>query len=385
VDAVLKLDVTKLLETNVIDHSSRVFWEFYMEYGFAVMGVAFLVTVAAVKLFRPIAVNIGLVDKPGGRKHHTGAIPLIGGLAMFCGVFLSAYIFLEQPPFVRVFMLGGAMIVFMGAMDDRYDISARFRLVAQFLVAALFVYGLKLGTASFGDLLGLGEIRLGWLGYPFALIAIISVINAINMLDGIDGLVGGLGLTSFCGLSLLFFGSGHLNIAWLCFAMAGALMAFLLFNVWGKSDLDNAPIKKVFMGDAGSMFVGLSLAVLLLFGAQDQSQAFKPITALWFVLLPLTDMITLMYRRLKRGKSPLTPDRTHIHHILMRAGFSSRQTLYIMLFAQMCLVAAGMIFNYLPKAEAMSFSCCLLFVLAYQLLMKRSWRFIRWNKRRFAV
>ena len=88
---------------------------------------------------------------------------------------------------------------------------------------------------------------------------------------------------------------------------------------------------------------------------------------------------------LKRGKSPLAPDRTHIHHILMRAGFNARQTLYIMLFAQMCLVSLGMIFNYLPQAEAVSFSCCLVFVLAYQLLMKRSWRFIRWNKRRFAA
>lgn len=354
-----------------------------MDYGFAVMGVTFLVTVFAVKLLRPIAVSIGLVDKPGGRKQHDGAIPLIGGLAMFSGVFLSAYIFLDQPSFVRVFMLGGAMMVFMGAMDDRYDISARFRLVAQFLIASLFVYGLKLSVSSFGDLLGLGEIKLGWLGYPFALLAIIAVVNATNMLDGIDGLVGGLALTSFVGLSLLYYGSGHLNIAWLCFVMVGALMAFLLFNVWGKPT--HKRLNKVFMGDAGSMFVGLALAVLLLNGASSSVLAFKPVTALWFVLLPMTDMVTLMYRRLKRGRSPLAPDRTHIHHILMRAGFTARHTLYIVLLAQLCLVSIGMAFNYIPNAEAVSFSCCLVFVLAYQLLMKRSWRFIRWNKRRYAI
>ena len=361
---------------------SRV-WELYMEYGFAVLGVAFVLTFAAVKIFRPIAVNIGLVDKPGGRKQHNGAIPLIGGLAMFSGLFLSTYIFLDQPPFVRVFMLGGAMMVFMGALDDRYDISARFRLVAQFLIALLFVYGLNLKVATFGDLLGFGDIPLGWLGYPFALVAIIAAVNAINMLDGIDGLVGGIGLTSFLGLSLLFFGAGQLNISWLCLGLVGALMAFLMFNLWGAPT--HKRFKKVFMGDAGSMFTGLALATLLLFGVNEQSSSFTPVTALWFVLLPMTDMITLMYRRIKRGKSPLAPDRTHIHHILMRAGFSSRQTLYIMLFVQMCLVSLGMIFNYLPNAEAASFSLCLLFVLAYQLLMKRSWRFIRWNKRRFAA
>lgn len=353
-----------------------------MEYGFAVLSVAFIVTIIAVKILRPIAEGVGLVDKPGGRKQHDGAIPLIGGLAIFTGLFLSSYIMLEQPTFIRIFMVGSAMIVFMGALDDRYDISARFRLVAQCLIAALFVYGLNLNVASFGNLLGLGEIRLGWLGYPFALLAIIAVVNAINMLDGIDGLVGGLGLTSFMGLGLLFLGVDALNIAGLCFALVGALMGFLVFNLWGKPTFKR--FKKVFMGDAGSMFVGLALAVLLLCGASDQNTAFKPVTALWFVLFPLTDMITLMYRRVKRGKSPLAPDRTHIHHILMRAGFNSRQTLYIMLFVQLALVCIGMIFNYLPNAEAVSFSLCLVFVLAYQLLMKRSWRFIRWSKRRLA-
>lgn len=354
-----------------------------MDYGFAVFGLAFLITFMAVKVFRPIAVSIDLVDKPGGRKQHDGAIPLIGGLAMFAGIFLAGYLFLDQSPFIRIFMLGSAMIVFMGAMDDRYDISARFRLVAQFLIASLFVYGLQLNVGSFGNLLGLGDIHLGWLGYPFSLLAIIAVINAINMLDGIDGLVGGLGLTSFFGLSLLFFDGGNINFAFLCFILIGALMAFLLFNVWGKPS--HKRLKKVFMGDAGSMFVGLALSVLLLNGANSEIAAFTPVTALWFVLLPMTDMVTLMYRRIKRGKSPLAPDRTHIHHILMRAGFSSRQTLYIMLFVQLVLVSIGTVFNFMPDAEAISFSSCLLFVLAYQLLMKRSWRFIRWNKRRYVA
>ena len=366
-----------------INKVNIVFWEFYMEHGFAVLVAAFMVTFLAVKLLQPLAVSIGLVDNPGGRKQHDGAIPLIGGLAIFAGVFLSAYVFLEQPPFVRIFMLGGGMIVFMGAMDDRYDISARFRLVAQFLIASLFVYGLKLSVDSFGDLLGLGAIKLGWLGFPFALVAIIAVVNAINMLDGIDGLVGGLGLISFTGLSLIYFGAGHLNIAWLCLALVGSLMAFLLFNLWGKPA--HKRLSKVFMGDAGSMFIGLSIAVLLLNGPSESVLAFEPVTALWFVILPMTDMVTLMYRRLRRGKSPLAPDRTHIHHILMRAGFSSRGTLYILLCVQLTLVSVGMVFNYLPGWEPISFSCCLVFVLAYQLLMKRSWRFIRWNKRRFAI
>ncbi len=367
----------------VLSGSAEQIMGFFMEHGTYVTAVAFLITVAAVKVIRPFAVAVGLVDKPGGRKQHEGVIPLIGGLAIFAGFVGSTYLLLEQPPFVKGFIVGGALMVFMGALDDRYDISAKFRLVAQALIAFLFVYGFGLNLHGFGNLLGFGAIDLGWTGFPFSIVALIAIINAVNMLDGIDGLVGGLGVASFFGLSLIFVSGGHLNTAWLCLALVGALSGFLVFNLMGAPHYKR--LKKVFMGDAGSMFVGLSLGTLLLFGANTEQQAFSPVTALWFVLLPMTDMITLMYRRIKRGKSPLAPDRTHIHHILMRAGFSSRQTLLILVLTQLALVALGMILNALPGADSISFSLCLVFVLGYQLLMKRSWRFIRWNKRRLAI
>lgn len=356
-----------------------------MELGLIVLLVAFVITFGMVKLLQPFAYLIELVDKPGGRKQHDGVVPLIGGLAVFSGVFLCAYLFLEQPTFIRLFVVGGGFIVFLGAIDDRYDLSPRLRLVGQVLVASIFVYGLDIYLANFGDLLGLGDINVGWLGYLLAILSLVGVVNAFNMLDGIDGLIGSLGLISFIGLAYLFGNAQQANVALLCIVFIGAISAFLIFNIWGTPNRQKR-INKIFMGDAGSMFVGLAIGVLLIFGSQQGSPvAFSPVVAIWFVLLPMTDMFTLMYRRVRRGKSPVAPDRTHIHHILIRAGFKPWQTLYILVSVQAAMVLFGVYTHLYAVPDYISFGAALGFVGAYQLLMKRSWRFIRWNKRRFSA
>lgn len=355
-----------------------------MELGLGALIVAFIVTTGMIKLLQPFAVWLELVDKPGGRKKHDGVIPLIGGIAVFSGLFISAYIFLEQPTFIRFFMLGCAFMVFLGALDDRYDISPRTRLIGQVLIACVFVYGLEITLSSFGNLFGYGEINVGWAGYLLAILSLVGVVNAFNMLDGIDGLVGSLGVIAFMGLTYLFATAGLENIALMCLLFMGALCAFLIFNIWGKPSRSKR-INKIFMGDAGSMLLGLAVGVLLIFGAQPSVAAFDPIVAIWFVLLPMTDMFTLMYRRLRRGKSPVAPDRTHIHHILVRAGFKSWQALYILVLVQMVLILCGIVMSLYNVPEVYSFGFAVVFVGLYQLLMKRSWRFIRWNKKRFAV
>lgn len=352
-----------------------------MGLGFAVLLVAFLITFGMVKLLQPLAYLIELVDRPGGRKRHDGVIPLIGGIAIFAGIFLTAYLFLDQPTFIRMFMVGGGFMVFLGALDDRYDLSPRLRLVGQILVASVFVYGLNIYLANFGNLLNLGDIQVGWFGYLLAMLSLVGVVNAFNMLDGIDGLIGSFGLISFVGLAYLFGNSGHVNLALLCILFIGAVSAFLIFNIWGKPNRQKK-INKIFMGDAGSMFLGLALGVLLIYGSQAEVAAFDPIVAIWFVLLPMTDMFTLMYRRIRRGRSPVAPDRTHIHHILIRAGFKPWQALYILVLVQVVLVLFGIATSLYELPEYVSFGMALGFVGIYQILMKRSWRFIRWSKRR---
>jgi UDP-GlcNAc:undecaprenyl-phosphate GlcNAc-1-phosphate transferase len=351
-----------------------------MEKGMAILAASFAIAFVVVKILKPLAYWAELVDKPGGRKTHKGVIPLIGGIAIYASVFLTSIIFLEQPIFIRLFLLAGGLIVFMGMVDDRYELSARFRLAGQFIICCIFVYGLDIHIHTFGDILGIGELNPGWLGYPLAVLSLMGAINAFNMLDGMDGLVGSISMVTLAGLVALFGVSGDNNFQLLCMAFVGATGAFLIFNIWGKPQ--RKQIKKVFMGDAGSMFLGLAIGVVLIHGSQKTEPALMPITALWLVLLPMTDMFTIMYRRIRRGRSPMAPDRTHIHHILLRAGLSQSRTLFVMVFVQIAFVFLGLAIVRFGMSEPLSFVVLLAVVAGYQLLMKRSWKIIRWSKRR---
>lgn len=351
-----------------------------MHQGIIILAFSFVTAFIIVRLLKPIAFWAGLVDKPGGRKQHDGLIPLIGGIAIYSSVFLSTLLFLEQPIFIRLFLMAGGLIVFLGMLDDRYDLSPRSRLVGQILICSIFVYGLDVRIDSFGNLFGLGELHAGILSYPLTILSLMGAMNAFNFLDGMDGLVGSVAMVSFIGLVALFGNNGDLNFQFLSMAFVGATGAFLVFNIWGNPQRRN--FKKVFMGDSGSMFLGLSLGVLLVSGSQGEAAAFSPITSLWLVLLPMTDMFTIMYRRLKRGKSPMAPDRTHIHHMFLRAGFKKHQTLHIMVLIQLGFVSLGIFMMEQGYPELASFVLAVAFVCLYQIIMKRSWRLIRWVRKR---
>ncbi len=353
-----------------------------MEQGIGILAFSFAIAFVIVKVLKPIAYWADLVDRPGGRKQHDGLVPLVGGIAIYLSVSLTTLLFLEQPIFIRLFLLGGGLIVFMGMIDDRYDLSARTRLLGQILICSIFVYGLDVRIDNFGNLFGLGDVQAGFLAYPLTILSLMGAMNAFNFLDGMDGLVGSVAMVSFIGLVALFGNNGDSNFQLLCMAFVGATGAFLIFNIWGQPGRRN--IKKVFMGDAGSMFLGLSLGVLLVTGSQGESPAFSPITSLWLVLLPMTDMFTTMYRRLKRGQSPMCPDRTHIHHMLLRAGFKKYQTLHIMVLIQLAFVTLGIFIMEQDYSELASFTLVVAFVILYQMGMKRSWRLIRWARKRLA-
>lgn len=347
--------------------------------------VAFAVTFFLIPAIKPIACFVGLVDKPGGRKKHDGMIPLTGGISIFAGMLASVLFSVEQTEFIRGLVVGGAMMVAVGAFDDRYDISARFRLVAQLLIAILFTYGLGVKVNSLGDLFGFGVVELGYFSNVFTIICIIALINALNMLDGIDGLVGTLSGVSFLGLAMLLNRVGDFELAAACLCLCFSIFAFLIYNLFGSPDRKR--FGKVFMGDAGSMFLGLMLAVLLVRSSQYRGaeSAINPVGVLWFVLLPITDMATTIGRRIRRGRSPLAPDRTHIHHIFLRSGFTKYQTLMILGLVQAALVSVGMVLSFSDGFAVVGFFLALVAVVLYQLMINRSWRIVRWSRRRLGL
>jgi UDP-GlcNAc:undecaprenyl-phosphate GlcNAc-1-phosphate transferase len=224
-------------------------------------------------------------------------------------------------------VLGTAcLLVLLGALDDKYGLRVGVRVAVQ-VVAVLVVIGATgVHVHSLGVLHGY-ELTLGWLGIPFTVFAVIGLINAFNLMDGIDGLAGCLALVSAGAVALLAQSYVPAPLTVIVFLLAAALYPFLLSNLGllGKR-------AKVFLGDAGSVVLGYVIAWTLIALSQDVPRRISPGLVLWCVALPVMDTLAVMYRRLKRGVSAFTPDRTHIHHLLMNAGWGPRRTL-------ICLVA----------------------------------------------
>lgn len=340
---------------------------------FAIALAAFLFAFAAIKLCKPIAIEVGLVDKPNERKKHAGHVPLIGGIAIYIAVLMATTLFLPNTLELRMYLIAAAMMVFIGALDDKYDLRVRVRIVGQIIVASLMIYGVGGYISNLGDLFGLGKVNLGIAGVLFTYFSIIVVINAYNMVDGIDGLVGTLSLNTFTAVAVLFLMDGNINYLSYPLIIATATIPYLLFNlgVFPKTT------KKIFMGDAGSMFVGLSVIWLLTMGTQGENASFRPVTALWICAIPLMDMLAIVMRRYRKGKSPFKPDRDHLHHILQRAGFSSKQTLLIITVFAVLMTSIGLLGELYLVPESIELAAFIaIFVLYNRYARHVSWKYV---------
>ena len=327
----------------------------------------------AIKLFKPIAVDVGLVDKPNARKHHDGQIPLIGGISIFAAVLAASLLWLPNTLELRMYLIASAMMVFIGALDDKYDLKVRIRIVGQIIIASLMIYGVGGYISNLGDLFGFGNINLGPAGIIFTYFAIIVVINAYNMVDGIDGLIGSLSLNTFTAIAILFLISGN-NNGYLSYPLmlATATLPYLVFNLGFFKKYTN----KIFMGDAGSMFIGLSVIWLLSMGTQGENASFRPVTALWICAVPLMDMLAIVMRRYRKGKSPFKPDRDHLHHILQRAGLSSRQTLIAITGFSVLMSILGVLGEYFQVPESLELVLFIVIFILYNKYARHfSWKY----------
>lgn len=288
--------------------------------------VAFIGTALAIACLRPISTKLQLVDLPNHRKQHIGAIPLIGGIAICLGVYLSVFLTLPLHNVITLMLACAGCMMIMGAIDDAKDISPWLRLSVQAMLILVLCLGTNISLHQFGDVLGVGNLTLPFFDIVIAIIAVCAAINAYNMMDGIDGLAGSMAGISLVGLAILFSDAMPI-MAKLCLIIAIALIPYLLVN------LNIPPFKrKIFLGDAGSMFLGFIIGYMVLFGSQhlELNPAFRPVTALWIIGLPLIDMIGIMARRISKGQSPLRPDRNHLHHVLLSVGYSTRHSLLLM-------------------------------------------------------
>lgn len=330
--------------------------------------------IAFISLFalKPVAVYANLLDKPDHRKLHKGAIPLTGGLSAFLGLGVAWLLWMPLTEGYGLFLFCAALLVVMGAVDDARDLPAKFRLGAQVGLGALLTLGSGISLQSFGNLFGFGDIGLGVFGPAVTIAAVIGATNAFNMIDGIDGLAGSLSLITLLSLAILFGASAGFTLELaLALSIGFALIPYLMAN------LRIPPFrKKIFMGDAGSMFIGFAVVWLLVNGTQPGEMAFRPVTALWIIALPLMDMVAIMVRRARKGQSVMKPDREHLHHIFMRAGFSDREALIMITGIAVFFAAFGLLGEYFEVPEYFMFTAFIGVFALYDWGLSHAWRLL---------
>ena len=337
--------------------------------------VAFLASILTIKVLLPLAPQIGLVDIPSERKKHDGAIPLIGGISIFTGVLIASTIFIEQSQTLNLYLISSALLVFIGTMDDIYDLKVAPRIIFQGLVGAIMVFGAGIYINDLGDLFLTGRIDIELYGILFTMLACITAINAFNMIDGIDGLAGSLSIISISSIAILMVMAGNHDIL-LQLILVVATIPYLFYNVSTR----NPRGKKIFMGDAGSMFMGLTVIWLLTLGTQTSSehnQSFRPVTALWVIAIPLMDMFAIMIRRIRKGDSPFKADNGHLHHICMRMGLSSRRSLQLISILAIIFAAAGIASEYYNVPEAIMLVAFIAIFVIYAYTLQHAHRFTK--------
>ncbi len=347
----------------------------------AVFAAAFAFNLMVLRVVRPLAQRFAWLDHPdSSRKRHEVAVPVIGGPALLLTMLSFGVFMLISMPSMLTWeclwvLLGGVMIAILGWLDDQYDLRVRIRLLGQMAALLVLTLGSGVTLVSLGDLLGFGELRLGWLAVPVTVIAGVGLINAFNMIDGMDGLAAGLGLVTLSFLYGLLILQGVKPSPLLLVMMAG-LLGFLACNCQWPGFRGYY----MFLGDSGSMLIGYFVVVAMVYYSQHAPNIIYPVNALWLVAIPLLDLFTAMLRRLVNGRSPWQADRRHIHHSLLRLGIKPLTVVLILIGMAVCFASIGLYAQLANvKESTMFFSALLVFVIVLMVIinLQRFYRLIR--------
>ncbi|MFI4935450.1 MAG: MraY family glycosyltransferase [Caulobacterales bacterium] len=296
----------------------------------------FLLTVLLVPTLRPLAVRIGLLDRPDGRRWHAKATPSVGGLAILLAAAPVCLFLLPVTRQIEGLGLAAVVIVAAGVADDRFRIRWQYRLCAQVLAALVLIYVGGIRVENIGQVFGFQVSSLGVLSTPLTVLATVGIVNAVNMADGVDGLAGGISLVAIVMLTGAAVYAGNLQLANDLGLVVGALCGFLLFNVrtpW-------RPRATVFLGNAGAELLGLLIASACFRLTQNAHHPVGAQLAPFLVAPALIDCLTLMLRRIRSGVSPFVGDRNHLHHLLLDGGWSATAIVGSLVAATL-LIGAG--------------------------------------------
>lgn len=351
--------------------------------------IAAAVTYFAVPSIILVAREKHLCDEPDERRAHEDSTPSLGGIGIFAGTLIATFVATPRGTFDDLQFILAALVIlfFVGLRDDIIEVRARWKLLAQIVAAGILALYSNIHITSLYGVFGFYELPQ-WFAIPFSIFTTIVIINAFNLIDGINGLAASIsGLCCFT-LGAWFLLVGRVEMATLAFATVGALLAFLHYNITPA---------KIFMGDTGSLTLGLICSILVISFMEYNNVLIEaglpyaiqagPAVAIGIIILPLFDTLRVFAIRLYHRRSPFYPDRNHIHHLLLDMGLSHMQATGVLLAVSVAFLALVLFFQNMGSLNLIVlviFVACLMLGSLYLMQHRRRRRRVReiWAKRR---
>lgn len=313
---------------------------------FGELGWILILTVVGVFLLTPgikkFAEIIGAVDEPGNRKVHTRMMPRMGGVAIYLGFTAMMFVFAQPLGMTEIgLLLGCAIIVIAGILDDVFNLSPKIKLGAQVLAASVLVYfGITVNfiTHPFGDV-----VFLGIFAVPVTILWIIGITNALNLIDGLDGLASGTALIAAVTMAVVALIEGHFLVAGFALILAAAVLGFLPYNFFPA---------KIFLGDSGSMFLGFTLGALAVQGMTKGAAFISIFIPIIILGIPIFDTLLAVIRRYRNHRPIFEADKEHLHHRLLDVGLSHKQTVLAIYGVNALLGVSAVTLNILSTEQS---------------------------------
>jgi UDP-GlcNAc:undecaprenyl-phosphate GlcNAc-1-phosphate transferase len=309
-----------------------------------VFGLALVASLLLTPLARRLAIRMGIVAKVVSRSVHTEPKPFLGGVAMYLAfaVAMLAGGAVTDDQTLGILICGG-LIMLLGVVDDKINMKAKVKFIGQVAIAALLVYGFDLKIDGIFSPLGQRWVSFGFFAEPLTILWIVSFVNVMNFIDGLDGLAAGISTIGALTLLMVSLQQALPTAVLLAAALAGSAIGFLRYNFNPA---------KIFMGDAGSMFLGFTLAAISVHGVLKSALTVSVVVPILALAVPIFDTAFAIIRRLAAGRSIGEADKDHLHHRLLRLGLSHRNTVLVMWAVSAWLGLSAVAVTEVPLAEA---------------------------------
>lgn len=300
---------------------------------FLMLGTTFLFSLCITPVIKMIAKHVGAMDIPNERKVHKVPMPRLGGLSIFFGFLLGYMLFGEQSIVMNSILIASFVVILIGVFDDIKPLKASVKFIGQLVAACIIVF---YGNIILRDVSAFGiYIDFGYFSIPFTIFFILGCINCMNLIDGLDGLAAGISSIYFATVGIIAIMQGKFGLDFLLtFIMLGSTLGFLVHNFNPAT---------IFMGDSGSMFLGLIISVIALLGFKNVTMT-SLIIPLLLLAIPILDTIFAIIRRTLKGEKISTPDKYHIHHQLLKRNLSQRQTVLAIYVINILFAIASIVY-----------------------------------------